>query len=139
MSEYFIYSITVAAISRYLLAGVLTFYSMLPIIAIAYAVFFYAIYRLAPVDSPNKPIKSEKKIKRMRKESFVTLFIYLMFSILFVILGFNSRSFYSYNISLLFGIAWQIFALSKLSAQFFHILDRVGDKSSNFGTEVKKQ
>lgn len=133
-----VYSVTVATISRYLLAPILSFYTMLIVIVLAYTVFFYAVYKLAPVDSPNKPIKSEKKIKRMRKGSFITLTVYLMISVLFIILGFNSHLFYNYNMSLLFGITWQIFTLTKLSAHFFYILDQVGAKFPNSGTEVKK-
>jgi accessory gene regulator B len=56
-----IYCIIFSSISKYLLTPILNTYIFLFIIAAAYTLSFLAIFKLAPVDSPNKPIKSEKK------------------------------------------------------------------------------
>ncbi len=46
------------------------------------------IYKLAPVDSPNKRIKKQEKIKRLKKESIITLVIYM------IIVGLNIYIYY---------------------------------------------
>jgi len=91
-------------------------YAMVTAVLVLYAAAFLTVYRYAPVDSPNKPIKSETKIRRMRKASFVTLAVYGFASVLFYILGFPYYWFRAYGISLLFGVGWQAFTLTPLGA-----------------------
>src|SRR5659263_450640 len=82
-----IYITTFSLISRYLLSGVLNSYAMAIIILVIYTLSFFAIYKFAPVDSPNKPIKTEKKKKRMRKGSFTITTIYFALSVILFLLS----------------------------------------------------
>jgi accessory gene regulator B len=118
-----IYCVVFALISRRLLLPVLNTYSMLFIIIVVYALSFIAIFKLAPVDSPNKPIKTDKKKRRMRRGSFITLSVYFVLSILFLLLSLKYHNRSSLGISLLFGIIWQIFTLTKFGFYFLKKID----------------
>jgi accessory gene regulator B len=118
-----IYCVAFALISRRLLLPVLNTYSMLSIIIVVYVLSFIAIFKLAPVDSPNKPIKTEKKKRRMRRGSFITLTVYFVFSILFLLLSFKYHITNSFGLSLIFGITWQIFTLTKFGTYFLKKID----------------
>jgi len=118
-----IYCVVFALISRRLLLPVLNTYSMLSIIIVVYVLSFIAIFKLAPVDSPNKPIKTEKKKRRMRRGSFITLTVYFVLSILFLLLSFKYHITNSFGISLIFGISWQILTLTKFGIYFLKKID----------------
>lgn len=125
------YSVSAALVSKHYLSALISHQMMAFVLAVLYFVFYYAIFRLAPVDSPNKPIKSEKKIRRMRKGAFLTLSAYLLISLLLLFFGLKYHTFLVYNLCLLFGIIWQVFTLTKTSAQFFYIMDLVGKGKPN--------
>ncbi len=134
-----LYSVTAAAVGRYLLSPLLTVRSMSVILAVTFAVSFFIIYKFAPVANPKKPIKTERKIRRMRRGSFTVLFSYLAVSLLFLFFGQAYPPFLGYGISLVFGTIWQIMTLTTFGAQLFHILDQVGNKICDNGMEVKKR
>lgn len=113
-----LYCTTAAVISKWLLAGIYNPIPMAIAIIIIFGISFLVVNKFAPVDSPNKPIRTEKKKKRMRKGSFVILSVYLIISIAFFVLSFKYEVFKSYGISLLFGISWQIFTLTYLGSLF---------------------
>lgn len=125
------YSVIFALISRYLLLPILTPIPLMIALVAVYTVSFWAIYRLAPVDSPNKPIKTAKKQKRMRKGSFIVLLVYAGISIVLLLLGRYHPIFNSFNISMLFGILWQILTLTKIGAVFLNRIDLIA--SNLFG------
>jgi accessory gene regulator B len=131
-----IYCVSFALISRWLLLPVLNTYSMLFIIIVVYALSFIAIFKLAPVDSSNKPIKTDKKKRRMRRGSFITLSAYFALSILFLLLSFKYHITNSFGISLIFGIAWQIFTLTKLGFLFLNRVDFAVNKIFRIRREV---
>ena len=80
-----------------------------------YITAFIVIYKLAPVDSPNKPIKKQEKIKRLKRGSIIILSIYMIIVAInismFYIYKFNSLLVYSSCIYI--GILWQVFTLTK--------------------------
>ena len=120
-----IYSIVFALISKTLLRPI---FNSISLIAVTFTIFllaYWIIYKKAPVDSPNKPIKSPQKIKRMRKGSFLVLTAYLIVSVLFIQLSQSDSIWISYTLSLLFGIAWQIITLTRVSAILFKNLTNV--------------
>ena len=71
-----VYCTLTAVISKFLLLPIYNSILMFVVGFFIYGLSFYIIYRVAPVDSPNKPIRTDKKKKRMRKGSFITLSIY---------------------------------------------------------------
>ena len=93
------------------------------------------IRRYAPVDSPNKPITSEKKIRRMRRGSFATTFVYLALQLIFYFAAGSNRSFLSYGISLLLGLSWQVLTLTPVGAI---LLNKLNDLPKYLRKEVSK-
>lgn len=83
--------------------------------ALVYIISFIFIYKLAPVDSPNKPIKKEEKIKRLKRGSIIILSIYMIIVILNIsIYSMNSfNSLLVYSSCIYVGILWQVFTLTK--------------------------
>lgn len=108
-----IYSVGFSLIIKYLLAPLSQVYPMLFVLIVVYAFSYYAIHKLAPVDSPNKPIKTEKKKRRMKKGSYIVLSVYFAISILLLLLGQHVQNGNSLGISLLAGIVWQVLTLTK--------------------------
>ncbi|MBE6054453.1 MAG: accessory regulator AgrB [Clostridium sartagoforme] len=80
-----------------------------------YIISFILIYKLAPVDSPNKPIKKEAKIKRLKTGSIFIISMYMIFAVV------NIGMYYVKNINFLLvyttciyiGVLWQVFTLTK--------------------------
>lgn len=110
-----LYSVGFALISK-LFALYLNNYQLILFSIIIFIFSYYIIYKYAPVDSPNKQIKTPKKINRMRKGSFIVLTFYLIISILFISLSQIYKIWTSLLISLIFGMIWQITSLTKFGA-----------------------
>lgn len=92
---------------------------------IIFIISFIGAYKLAPVDSPNKPIRTPKKIKRLRKQTFIILGTYLLLAIFFTTTN-NYINIVNTNnlvMCLYTGIIWQIFTLTKLGHKFIYIID----------------
>ena len=117
-----------AIIIKYLLLTFVDTIIIIYLLLIVYAFSFVLLYLFAPVDSPNKPIKTEKKRVRMRKNSFLTLSIFFAISILFLFLGFKNKSFISLNLSLLLGILWQVFTLTTIGKHSLKKVDFIINK-----------
>ncbi|EGT3617767.1 accessory regulator AgrB, partial [Clostridium perfringens] len=103
------------------------------IIFIGVVVFVFAyfiIFKYAPVDTPNKPIKTEKKKKRMKKGSLKILTIYLFIVLLSTILYYNSDVVFAKSVilSILFGIAWQCMTLTSLGNILLKTIDSFTNK-----------
>lgn len=80
-----------------------------------YIISIIIVYKLAPVDSPNKPIKKKEKIKRLKRGSIIIVSIYMI--IVFINISINYIK--DMNLLLLYssciyvGILWQVFTLTK--------------------------
>lgn len=109
-----VYGIGMGLVSRYLLQDVLNIYSMIAASVIVFAGAFWIIYKKAPVDSPNKPIRSEKKINRMRKGSFLVLSVYVLICIFLLIVSKYNILYMNIALCLLFGVIWQALTLTEL-------------------------
>lgn len=86
---------------------------------------FFIMYRYAPVDTPNKPIKKEDKRKRLKRNSIRTLWIFVMgIGIAWVfhieILGVNEKSIIS---AIVVGIFWQSLTLTRLGYLLIDFVD----------------
>ena len=93
---------------------------------------YYIIYKLAPVDSPAKPIRTEKKKKRLRKSSIVILSIYLIIVVFSFILYlyFKVDRIFIYSNCILGGVIWQTLSLTKIG----HIIAKLIDAFFNILT-----
>ena len=126
---------TLAAVASRSLANVYHPIAMAIAIAGVYGISLWLIRRYAPVDSPNKPITSEKKIRRMRRGSFITTFVYLALQLIFYFAAGSNRSFLSYGISLLRGLSWQVLTLTPVGAI---LLNKLNDLPKYLRKEVSK-
>ena len=99
-----------------------------------YIISFITIYKLAPVDSPNKPIKKAEKIKRLKRGSIIILSIYMIIVLFNIITTYVSKN----NVLLLYssciyiGILWQVFTLTKFGHFIVNIIDSLFIKILNF-------
>lgn len=95
---------------------------------------YYTIYKLCPVDSPNKPIKTFKKKARMRKASIRILHIYLtiVFSTILFYLYTKDIFYLNLSICIYLGILWQSFTLTKECHVFIFKIDGFLNKLFNF-------
>lgn len=75
---------------------------------------YYIIYKLSPVDSSAKPIKSQEKKKKMKKASMLILCAYALIVILINIMYLNTykKIFLTYSLCIYGGIMWQSFTLT---------------------------
>ena len=100
------------------------FYEMyLPI----YAVAFVAVYKKAPVESPNKPINREKRF-RLRKAAFITIGIFAIVSICecaISVTGVTESNFYHISLPLTICVLWQTFLILPAGKKFIDVIDRI--------------
>ncbi|HAT4364417.1 TPA: accessory regulator AgrB [Clostridium perfringens] len=86
---------------------------------------YFIIFKYAPVDTPNKPIKTEKKKKRMKKGSLKILTIYLFIEIFNIILYYNSGWSLARPVmlSIMLGVAWQCMTLTYIGDILLKTID----------------
>ncbi|KLE15946.1 accessory gene regulator B family protein [Clostridium sp. C8] len=90
-----------------------------------YIISLIIVYKLAPVDSPNKPIKKQKKIKKLKKGSIILLSIYMIIVAFNVIIYYISKNhiFLVYSACIYIGMLWQVFTLTKYGHILVNIVD----------------
>jgi accessory gene regulator B len=118
-----VYCTVFSILCKYILVSLLSTNILIVILITVFFISFFAIYKLAPVDSPNKPIKTEKKKARMRKGSYFILTVYLIISFAFLLLGLRYNNFNSYFLSIIFGISWQVFTLTQVVHSIYNKFD----------------
>lgn len=93
---------------------------------------FYIIYKLSPVDSAAKPIKTQKKKERMKKTSILILCVYVVIVLInsIMYLHIHEIRFLTFSLCIYGGTIWQSFTLTrgghvtiwKIDAILSHIL-----------------
>ncbi|MCM8710257.1 accessory gene regulator B family protein [Clostridium sp. SYSU_GA19001] len=75
---------------------------------------YYIIIKLAPVDSPAKPIKTQKKRERMKKGSIFILAVYAVIVLLNIYLYMYTKEkrFLIFSLCIYSGTVWQAFTLT---------------------------
>lgn len=117
-----VYCTLAAWLSRLLAPSVTPVPLLLATLAV-FAAVYWITYRYVPVDSPNKPITSPAKIRRMRTGSFVVITIYLALQLYFLFAGRQNPTLHSYAVSLLLGVGWQAFTLTPTGSILLHKLN----------------
>lgn len=76
---------------------------------------YYIVYKVAPIDSIAKPIKSVEKRKRLKKSSIMILSVYLIAIIINILsyLVMKNYSLLTYSFCIYMGLLWQVFSLTK--------------------------
>ncbi|MBL4937548.1 accessory gene regulator B family protein [Clostridium sp. YIM B02515] len=90
-----------------------------------FGVSYYFIYKLAPVDSSAKPIRSKEKKIRMKKGSIFVLCAYIVIVIINVAINIFSRDkrFIVYSLCIYGGVIWQVFTLTRLGHSTVNKID----------------
>lgn len=112
-----------SAVCRYLLMGTMNLFVILPVYLILIICCLFVAYRKVPVDNPNKPITRPEKIKRLRKQSFITITIYGVICIAFAFLSRYNLRFSSLSYAFLLALLWQTFTLTKWGAMTINALE----------------
>lgn len=119
-------SIAILAISsRYLLNIPINSYINIWITLVVFLISFIIFYRRVPIDSPNKPIVTLKKIKRLRKESFYKLLLFFLLTLGAIALANSSARFYSIATSIRIALIWQSMTLTEIGASLLSNLDLI--------------
>lgn len=86
---------------------------------------YYIIYKLAPVDTPSKPINKENTKNLMKKNSIIVLNIYFIMALAIMTLYFNLEKsrFLVYALCISGGVAWQTFTLTKCGHSLINKID----------------
>ena len=112
-----------ALLSRYVLVMSITKEVNIAKTIAVFAAGLFVFFAKVPVDSPNKPIKSKDKIKRLRKESYMKLLLLFAVTLLSIHYAESSSRLYSVSVSLRVALLWQMFTLIDLGASFLQKAD----------------
>jgi len=120
-----LYSIFFARFAVYLAHSELSVAILFGFCALVMLAAWYVVWARAPVDSPQKPIRSLEKKQRMRKGSFQVLIFLTLVVIALFIIGCNYKAAWSYGFSVVFGVLWQTFSLTIPGAKLLNNLDKI--------------
>lgn len=112
-----------SSLSRYILNFPINLFINLLISVLVYILCFIVIYKCVPVDSPKKPITQPKKIKQLRRQSYIKITVFFIISIIFILLSIQHERFYSIAVSIRLAMLWQLFTLTKLGMWFINKTD----------------
>lgn len=126
--------------SKYLLDIQMGIYANLGITLTVFLIVFIIFNRYVPVDSPNKPIVTEKKIARLRKESFTKLLFFFLLTTGAILMTSTYEAFFSIAASIRIAVIWQTMTLtkpgtlliSKLDSEVNKVLNRLTILKNNF-------
>ncbi|AFA47371.1 accessory gene regulator ArgB-like protein [Acetobacterium woodii] len=97
---------------------------LLAVVIISFLIALAVILTKAPVDTENKPIRTAKKKKRLRKEALFILAFYAGISVLLIYFSFNYRITTVYLWSILFGMMWQVLTLTQIGEKIIGGIDK---------------
>jgi accessory gene regulator B len=92
---------------------------------LVYSLALVVAIRKAPVDSPNKPIRTESKKKRMRIGTVLMLVFYMLISSILLIYWDRSTMIVGVFWCLLLSVMWQMGSLTNPGKVFLEQLDRL--------------
>lgn len=125
-----------ALLFSYLIGTVITLNVLVLFGIVVFTLSYYFIRKLAPVDSPTKPIKTKEKKIRMQKGSIFILSVYSIIVIINITayIFLKDKRFLIYSLCVYGGIAWQIFTLTRVG----HIIMNSIDTFLNHIVTIKK-
>lgn len=91
---------------------------------IVFIMAFIITYKKAPIDTPNKPIKNPVKIKRLRRNAFLTIFIYFIITLILAYFAQQKPRLLNLATSFAFAMLWQTFMLTEAGSKLIGIVDR---------------
>lgn len=92
---------------------------------ITFVISYLIVLKLAPKDSPNKPIVKIAKIKELKAKSFRTLYIYVIICLVILAFGYYTRAtnLLPYIALICTGYLWQAFTLTSLGHTTISIME----------------
>lgn len=122
-------TIAIALIVHYLLVYIDSLYT-LSMCVVLLILSYYIVIKFAPVDSPEKPIRTQKKRAKMKKLSLVVLSIYLMIVCILVIVYFSKGDIrcLEYVMCICMAAGWQVFTLTVKGHRCLKKVDSVLNK-----------
>lgn len=86
---------------------------------------YYLIFKVVPIDSIRKPIKSEFKKKKMKNKSAIVLSSYLIIEMFLIYIYLNTRweRAVVYSLCIYAGVLWQGFTLTSIGSVFVAKID----------------
>ena len=114
-----------ALLFLYLLGSVINLKLLLFLGIVIFVWSYYFVYKLAPVDSLAKPIKTKEKKIRMKKRSIFLLSTYIIIVVINVAIYILLRDtrFLIYSLCIYGGVAWQIFTLTRVGNIIMNKMD----------------
>lgn len=91
----------------------------------AFGLFGLIAWKRVPLASPNKPITNPAKVKRLRKQCFLTMLVYLAISIVLLAFDWNNGRNISCFLALITVLYWQCFTLTSWSNRLAGAMDRL--------------
>ena len=101
--------------------------------ALIFLMSYYLMYKVAPVDTPNKPIKKIERKIRLKRISLVNVTIFLCMVILFMCLynHYGNYRYIIYSNCISVGIFLQTITLTKFGHRLFNNIDAILSKIIN--------
>lgn len=123
-----------ALVISFVITPLISLNLIIPLGLLTFAWSYYIILKLAPVDSAAKPIKTQKKRKRMKKGSILILDAYLVIVMLSIILYLltHEKRFLIFSLCIYGGTAWQAFTLTYRGHLTFWKIDSFLNQLSTF-------
>lgn len=92
---------------------------------------FAFAYKRVPVAAPNKPIQNPAKIKRLRRQCFATLLVYLLAAVILLLFDWGNGRNISSFCAVICVLYWQCFTLTAWSRRMAQAMDRLFSNETN--------
>lgn len=125
---YFISCISIlllALCSKFIMFPLLSTEIYLCLCLISHVICILIIYKKAPVESEKKPITSIDKRIRLRNQSLLIVFVYILITVCCVLLSSNFFNLRSIAASICLLTMWQTFTLTSVGSYLLHKLDNI--------------
>lgn len=94
-----------------------------------------------PMDSPNKPIVSASKRRRLRRDCFITLAVYFLIAVTLLVFGWAGERSLSLSCAITCAVLWQCFTLTAWSGRLACSMDKLfaGSMENNDRNEWERR
>lgn len=117
-------TIVIATVAHYLLVYIDAIY-LISICVLLLILSYYLIAKYAPVDTPQKPIKTQSKRERMKKLSLIVLSVYSICVCILTVVYFVKKDIHclEYATCLCMASGWQVFTLTMKGHRYLRKVD----------------
>ena len=113
-----------SALARYVLP-LTGFWTACLVSGAIYLVASLLIYRLAPVDSPNKPVRRPEKIKRLRRSAAAVMAAFIWLTAIMLLMACRGTDCLTYLWALDLSVLWQVCMLTSGGKRLIETLDHL--------------